>query len=136
MYVMSKILKIVLQNDIDAVLDIVNTYNDIIQRTEGDRTIYLTLDDFVKSMIYRVVQVVYVIDEARKKKNLGRLAWESVRSADGYNYLDVFDPAFGGILLFDHSRDRWYCFRPDDRRYFSRSWGIDNIEILEKDGNK
>ena len=124
---MKRILKIVLPNDLETVLNIVGPYNDVILGTKGSRSLFVTLDNFVKSRMYLVTPVVYVVNKENRKENLGRLTWKM--DSDGYFVIES-DPVTHRKLWFDEDLGRWCCDSLEDRLFFKRSWEFDDIITL------
>ena len=126
---MKRILKVVLQNDLETILNIVGSYSDVILGTKGSRSLFVTLDNFVKSRMYLVTPVVYVVNKENRKENLGRLSWNV--DSDDYFVIES-DPVTGKKLWYDSDLDKWCCESLESRLFFKRSWEIDDIITLVK----
>lgn len=126
---MKRILKVVLPNDLETVLNIVGPYNDVILGTKGSRSLFVTLDNFVRSRMYLVTSIVYVVNKENRKKNLGRLTWKV--DPDGYFVIES-DLVTHRKLWFDEDLGRWCCDSLEDRLFFKRSWEFDNIITLHR----
>ena len=126
---MKRILKVVLPNDLETVLSVIGSYSDVILGTKGSRSLFVTLDNFVKSRMYLVTSVVYVVNRENRKENIGRLTWKV--DSDDYFVIES-DPVTHRKLWFDSDLDKWCCESLEDRLFFKRSWEFNDIITLIK----